>query len=165
MDFLAPFHPALVHGPIVLLIVGFLFDVAARLGRAEWCRRTAAALLFLGALGAGAAFLSGKAAEERAEDQGVPDAPLESHEDAATVTLIVGGLAAVLKLTELTVLKRQARAVGALAFVAYGAAAALVGVTAFRGGELVYKHGAGVEKVAAGQAREQAEAGESGERH
>jgi uncharacterized membrane protein len=166
MDVLAPFHPALVHVPIALLIVGFLFEAAGRLSGAEWLPRAAAALLLLGALGAGAAFVSGKAAEERAEDQGVPEAPIESHESAGTATLIVAGLAAVLKLAELTVLKRRARVAGVLALVAYAAAAVLVGITGFRGGELVYKHGAGVQRVARGGAEEPGgEAREAEEHH
>jgi uncharacterized membrane protein len=139
MDPQVPLHPAVVHFPVALLLVGLLFELAGRIIRIEWCRRAAAALLILGAMGAGAAFYSGNAAEEAVEDAGVPHEPIERHEDAGKLAAILAGVAAVLKLAELTVLRKKA-AVGWLVLAAYLAAAASVSVAALRGGELVYKH-------------------------
>jgi uncharacterized membrane protein len=145
MEWLAPYHPALVHAPIALLIVGFVFEVVGRLGGADWWRRAATALLILGTLGAGSAYLSGREAGERAEHAAIPEAPIDAHERAATGTLVVAVVAVLLRIGELTVARARPRMVGLLALLAYAAAAVMVGVTGLRGGELVFGHGAGVQ--------------------
>lgn len=152
-----PIHPAIVHFPIALLLVGFGLELAGRLRRAEWMRRAAAALLVLAALASAAAFLSGKQAEEAAEDAGVPDAPIESHEAAGTWTMILAALAAGVRLVEGNGQRPVTRWAAPVALALYAAAAASASLAGYRGGELVYKHGAGVR---AAPAADTAEGGE-----
>jgi len=60
-------HPLVVHLPIALLIVGFLFDVFGLLMRKDWAKRAGLVLIVLGSVGALTAMLSGSAAEEAVE--------------------------------------------------------------------------------------------------
>ena len=131
-----PLHPAVVHFPIVLtfllplVALGALWHARRNPGsRGAWMLTVALA----GALTASAwmAVETGEGDEEGAE-QVVPDAALESHEEAAerflllsAGILLVGGTGA-----------RLATTAGAFGLVVAGA---LVGHS---GGELVYRHGA-----------------------
>jgi uncharacterized membrane protein len=146
-------HPIIVHTPIALIIVSLLFDIVGRMTDLDWWRKAAFAMLVIGVLGAGAAVLSGNAAEERAEDQGVPHEPIEEHQAAGTLTLWLG-VAAVLA-RALAARPGPARgAISALALVAHLLAAGAVGVAGYRGGILVYDHGAGVKTTAPATAAE-----------
>lgn len=133
-------HPAIVHTPIALIVTSALFELVGRAVDLEWWRKAAMAMLVVGVLGAGAAVLSGKAAETpAAEQQGVPHEPIERHERAAFFTLGLGVAAVAARLAA-----GGRPAIGLLALVLHLAAAAAVGITSYRGGELVYRHGAGV---------------------
>ncbi len=143
MEFLSPFHPQITHAPIVLLIVGLLFEIVGGLTDLEWWRKAAFVLLVLGVLGAGAAVLSGGPAGDAAEDHGVPEAAVDAHESAADWTLYLGIAALALRVA--AAVSRRARAVtSGLALLLWIAAAVMVGVTGHRGGGLVFYHGAGV---------------------
>jgi uncharacterized membrane protein len=137
-------HPVIVHTPIALIIVSLLFDIVGRLTDLDWWRKAAFAMLVVGVLGAGAAVLTGNAAEEKAEDQGVPHDAIEQHEEAGILTLWLG-VAAVLA-RALAARPGPARAaVSALALIAHLLVAGAVGVAGYRGGILVFQHGAGVQ--------------------
>ncbi len=143
MEFLAPFHPQITHAPIVLLIVGLLFEIVGRLTDLDWWRKAAFVLLALGVLGAGAALLSGGPAGDAAEDHGVPGAVVDAHERAADLTFYLGIAALVLRAA--AAVSRRARAAAAsLALVLWIATAVMVGVTGHRGGKLVFDYGAAV---------------------
>jgi uncharacterized membrane protein len=144
VDFLGPFHPQITHFPIVLIIVSLLFEVVGRLTDLDWWRKAAFVLLLFGVLGAGAAVLSGNAAEEGAEVRHVPEAAIEAHEEAAYLTLWLGLGAVLARLVAGRVKKARALA-GGIALALQLAAAVVVGVTGHRGGELVFRHGAGVQ--------------------
>lgn len=165
MDAPFPIHPAIVHAPIVMLIVGALFELVGRMLDAVWWRKAATAMLVLGALGAGAAYVTGNQAEEAVEEQGVPEEPIESHEQSGTVTLWLAGAALLARIVQ-TRTGRASAVVSGVALVLYLGAAVSVGVAAYRGGLLVYEHGAGVKvggkPVAAGEKAggEHAEQGE-----
>ena len=73
-------HPAIVHFPIALTVVGALGALAYLFVPRDWLRWFAPILLSLALFGAGAAYFSGKAAEDRAEAIGVPEAAIEQHE-------------------------------------------------------------------------------------
>ena len=90
-----PLHPVIVHTPIALILFSLLFDLVGRFTDIDWWRKAAFAMLVIGVLGAGAAVLSGNAAEEAIEDQGIPHQPIEAHEEAGILTLWLG-VAAVL---------------------------------------------------------------------
>ncbi len=144
MEFLGTLHPKVVHFPIALLLVSALFELVGRLTDVAWWRRSALALLVLGTLAAFVALRSGAEAEEGVENR-VPHAPIEAHEAAANIAFY-------LSLAALAVRGAAAAAKGALAS-SLGVAALLlqlfgasaVGMAGYRGGLLVYEHGAGVK--------------------
>lgn len=144
-------HPALVHFPIALLITAFAVDVACLvLRRQRWLDRAATLLYALGALAAGATYLSGeKAAESLVNVPNAAQTAIYDHEDAAFLTLV---FFAIVALFRLLVWYRDRRAMGWTPlgpFRLLVLAAALVGQflvlrTADKGGALVYKHAVAV---------------------
>ena len=144
MEALAPFHPAIVHAPIALIIVGAAFELAGRALDREWWRKAAFAMLTVGVLAAGLAVLSGRQAEEGVERQGVAKDAIHEHEEMAELTLWLG-LGAVVTRAVAGRLGAVRAAVAGLALLLHLAAAITVGITGFRGGLLVFEHGAGVK--------------------
>lgn len=137
-------HPMIVHFPIALLIVGFLFDVTGMFVRKEFFSWAGFSLLMLGALGVIAAFISGNLAGSGITEEGVLKQALETHESAAELTVWITGFAALFRLA-LVLLKKYKGYLKIAALVIYLAAVAAIGRTGFYGGELVYKHAAGVK--------------------
>ena len=131
-------HPAIVHFPIALTAVGALSAIVYLVLRREWIRWFAPVLLSLALLSAVAAYFSGKAAEDRAEKLGVPEAAIEQHEETGLWGLGLTGLACLLAWATHT---RQ-RAVWVSAAVS-AAAAAVILWNGHLGGKLVFIHGAG----------------------
>lgn len=143
MLFGIPLHPVIVHTPIAMIVIALLFELIGRLTDLDWWRKAAFAMLIIGVIGAGAAVLSGNAVEEAAEHQGVPERALEAHQEAGLMTLWLG-LAAVLA-RALAARKGPARgAMSALALLLLALTVGAVSVAGYRGGSLVYDHGAGV---------------------
>jgi len=143
-------HPKLVHFPIALLIVAVGFDLAClTLRRHAWIDRGATTLYLLGALGAVAAFLSGRQAEETVEAAAPAlEGLLEDHEAWAVRVLCVFIPAALARLW-ITWRARHEGEVRSLPLRASLLLLVLAGLwilfeTAERGGDLVYKHGAGL---------------------
>jgi uncharacterized membrane protein len=139
-----PLHPILVHAPVTLLILSVFFEVAGRALDADWWRRAAFALLVMGALGAAAAVVTGNAAGDAAERQGVAEQPVDSHENAGKLTLVLAAAAVVVRALAGRAGSMRRLASG-LALALQLAAAIMVGVAGYRGGRLVYEHGAGVK--------------------
>jgi len=143
-------HPTVVHFPIALLLTAALFDaVCLVFRRFLWLDRAGAALMTLGGIGVGAAYLTGgRAAETAAPVMGVAQGVLADHQDLALLTLYASGAAIALRLF-VTYLGRhdlevQLGIFRLAALVLVFAAAALLVLTAFHGGQLVYDHGIGV---------------------
>ena len=152
-------HPAVIHFPIALGVVGALAAVVYLFLRKEWLRWFAPILLSIALLGAVAGYFSGQSAEDRAEALNVPDAAIEEHEESAIWAMGLIGLAALLSWA--THSRRRGEWVSALIAVL---AAAAVLRTGHLGGVLVFVHGAGHVKAAAGSgAVPGSGAGESGE--
>jgi uncharacterized membrane protein len=152
-----PLHPALVHFPIVLILLGTLASVVAVVWRKERLPALAAALLVLGALGAWAALATGESDGGLVENTSAGAAALlEAHENWAKRTLTAAALAAVLAVGSAVLLRfpRAARGVAVAAALAAGAASWTVYETGHRGGALVYQHGAGVNTLRADAAAE-----------
>lgn len=145
-------HPLIVHFPIALFIVAVLFDLIGLVGRQRWARQAGMVLMVLAALGAMAALATGLATEESVEDLlgAAGRQALEAHEDIAKPTAYVLLAVAVLRLALST---RPFRRVKGLAWSAYLVAAVIglgmLTLTAYRGGELVYVHGGGVQALSA----------------
>ncbi len=149
-----PLHPAIVHFPIVLLLLGAPLAVVAVFVRKWHLPLLAAVVLALGGAGAiTAAWSGGKDAEMVFELSGNGDEILDTHEEWGERTRNVAILAAVLAAASAALFRKPkaGMAIGALAALAAIGAAYCVAETGHYGGRLVYKHGAGVN-TAAGEA-------------
>jgi uncharacterized membrane protein len=146
-----PLHPAVVHFPIVLILLGAAAAIVAAFWRGGRLPRFAAVLLALGALGAWAAVESGESSGGLLES-GSPqmETLVDAHEMWAKRTLGITVLAAVAAVAAVLVRRwpRYARGVAVVAAVASAAAAYAVYETGHRGGALVYRHAAGVAVAA-----------------
>jgi uncharacterized membrane protein len=137
-------HPMIVHFPIALLIVGFLSDLVGLLTKREFFTQAGFYLFILGALGVVAAFITGGQAGDGIVEEGVLKQALETHEEAATLAIWIVSIAAVFRIALFLlkkfsgVLKMVSLALGLLAVMA-------IARTGYYGGELVYKHAAGVQ--------------------
>jgi uncharacterized membrane protein len=143
MSGMPPLHPILVHLPVTLILVSLLFEIVGRMVDAAWWRKAAFAMLIAGTLGAWAAVLTGEKAGDAAEHQGVDEHAVDAHRVAGKLTLWLGIGAVVLRALAGRAGRARA-AVAALALALHLAAAIAVGVAGYRGGRLVFDHGAGV---------------------
>ncbi len=143
-------HPAVVHFPLALLAVAFGFDTACvLLRRQRWLDSATAALYLLGALGAGAAFLTGRQAEDSLSGVSPAVQPLiAAHADMARLALItfsvVAGARAAIAWKERHRSEIFPRVIRLSLVLASAAALGILAVTADRGGALVYRHGLAV---------------------
>jgi len=137
-------HPMIIHFPIALIIIGFLSDFVGAATKRQFFTNAGLYLIALGSLGTLAAYISGNIAGDGVTEIGALGAALEAHESAATLALwsviIVAILRVILALTKQMVGWKQWVMVALLA-VGVGT----VSRAGYYGGELVYKHAAGVE--------------------
>jgi uncharacterized membrane protein len=132
------FHPMLVHFPIALITVGFLFDLAALILKKDPClSRSGFWLSLLGMLGAMAAWTTGYFLTDPME--GEAGLIRERHELFATATMIVI-VVAVLCRVILAYLKKQDKSWAYLTVSLMGIAFMLVSITGFLGGTLVMEY-------------------------
>lgn len=136
-------HAMVIHFPIALLLAGFLTEMIALLSKKTFFKNASFYLLILGALGAIAAYTSGSYAGDGMTDSIIQE-PLEMHEEAALVTLWLAIITALFRsaMYYFNYSKNWAKWTSVLLF------AALVGFvarTGYLGGQLVFKHGAGIE--------------------
>jgi uncharacterized membrane protein len=143
-------HPAIVHFPIALLLTATLFDAGCLVLRSQlWLDRAAVALMMLGGLSLGAAYLSGqRAAEAAAPVTGAAQGILADHEDLALLSLTLWSAAIVLRLFVSWLgrhdLEVQLGIFRLAALVLAFAGVFLVVATALHGGQLVHVYGVGV---------------------
>ncbi len=159
-----PLHPAIVHFPIVLLLLGAPLAIIAIFLRKWHLPWFVALVLMAGALGAvAAAWTGGQDEEVLGELTANADTILEQHEEWGERTRNVAVLAAALALlaAAFTKIPTASISIGVLVAVASLAAAVCVAQAGHYGGLLVYKHGAGIN-LAAGQNAPNGEAGNSG---
>lgn len=159
-----PLHPAVVHFPIALLIVGMGAAVVAVFVRRWHLPSLAAVLLVLGAAGAVVAVGTGKEEEEMAETtSAAAEHILDEHEEWGETTRNLALAAAVVALAAAIASKRRVAGIGLSVVTAVLAMAAAYCVvqTGHYGGELVYRHGVGINTVGAAAAS----ATEAGTRH
>lgn len=136
-------HPMIVHFPIALLIVGFLFDMISLLVKKDFFSRAGLTLLILGTVGVIAAYFSGDMAGDGITETGSLKQALETHENAAQLTLWLMVGASLLRIAFVW-MKKYTGALRYIAFVVFLAGIISVARTGFYGGELVFKHAAGV---------------------
>jgi uncharacterized membrane protein len=137
-------HPMIIHFPIALLMVGFLADLLGIVYKKEFFMKAGLYLLIIGTIGVIAAYLSGQVAGEGVEEAGTLKLALENHENAAKLSLWLMLVAAIARII-IVALKKYSGSLKYAALIIF-----LVGVlsiirTGYYGGELVYKHAAGVQ--------------------
>lgn len=136
-------HAMIIHFPIALLMAGFFSEILGLITKREFFKNAAVFLLFLGAIGAIAAYISGNMAGDGIEEGPLKN-PLELHEQAATVTLWLAIITALLRGVVLY-FKYNRRWITLVFVILFTALAGSVATTGYLGGQLVYKHAAGVE--------------------
>jgi len=137
-------HPVIIHFPIALLIIGFLADIIGMVFKKEFFTKAGFYLLILGTIGVIAAYLSGNIAGEGVEEAGSLKQALENHEHAAELSLWLMVAAAVVRLAVVAA-KKYTGVFKYAALVLFLAGVLSIIRTGYYGGELVYKHAAGVQ--------------------
>lgn len=136
-------HAMFIHFPIALLIVGFLSEVISLFSKREFFKRGGFYLLVLGTLGTIASYLSGNAAGEGIEE-GPLEKVMELHEQAATITLWLT-IATALVYAAVFISQYKKSWVKVVSIILFAAVIGGIARTGYLGGQLVYKHGAGVQ--------------------
>lgn len=147
----SPLHPAIVHFPIVLILIGTLVAVAAAFTRRWQLPWIAAGLLLAGAAGAVAATWTGDEEQEMAgELSSQAEKILEEHEEWGEATRNSAIAAALLACTALAVgrFPLLSRGLAVTTVLAAVASSYCVVQTGHYGGQLVYKHGTGINTLA-----------------
>lgn len=137
-------HPMIVHFPIALLIVGLLADIIGLLSKKEFFSKAGFYLLILGTLGVIAAFITGNLAGEGVTEAGSLKQALENHEDAAELSIWLISAAAVVRII-FAVMKKYTGILKWIAFALFLIGVLSIARTGYYGGELVFKHAAGVQ--------------------
>lgn len=144
-------HAVLVHFPVALLPCALLLDIACVTFRKRiWIDRAATTMYFLGTIGAGAAYQSGRmAAAGMWKTAGEAQAVLADHQDLALLTLLAFCLVTLLR-SAVTWLGREDWKIKLgffrlLALAASTAAMVLLLLTADHGGSLVWRYGLGTQ--------------------
>lgn len=134
-----------VHFPIALLIIGFLFEILSLVtkSKTKFFADVAFYLLMLGALTITVSYLAGRSAGEGMEEGEFAKA-MELHEQAGTIALILTLATVIFYLWKhfKKITRKWVKYIGILFFAATVSAMMRTG---YLGGQLVYKHGAGIE--------------------
>ncbi len=145
MEFLAEFHPRVIHFPISFLLLYMLLEIIGTVFNKDFFSKAAHLLLFLGVIGAVAAVLTGKQAELAFEYWNKEAGQLmEAHETYANITLWY--FTAILVLRTAFVLKKKFTGYFRYIFVVLAVVGAyFVYETGDHGGRMVYEHGIGTQ--------------------
>lgn len=137
-------HAMVIHFPIALIIIGFLSEIIALIWKNQFFKNAAFYLLLMGALGAIVAYLSGSYAGDGMTDDGMLQAPMELHEEAATITLWLAIITSLFRVA-LYYYKYNRAWTNWVGIVLFAALVGSVARTGYLGGQLVFQHGAGIE--------------------
>ena len=137
-------HPMVVHFPIALLIVGLLAETIGLFTQKEFFSKTGFYLLILGTVGVITAYFTGQSAGDGITETGALKQALELHEDAAVLSVWLIAGAAVVRIA-LVLLKKYSGLFKGVAFVLFLLGVLSIARTGYYGGELVFKHAAGVQ--------------------
>ncbi len=136
-------HPMIVHFPIALLILGFLSEVVGLISGKKFFSDAAFLLLITGALGAVASVLSGLYAAGGLDEAGTLKQAVETHEGAAELAMWLAVIAAAFRAV-LVIAKKHTGLLRYAAVFLFLVAVLAVARAGYYGGELVFKHAAGV---------------------
>ena len=147
-EWLPNIHPMIVHFPIAIVIIAVFFDLFSQIfPKKRWIRPAAISLYVLAAVFVLSAFLSGRAAADSVTLSLAANAVLNEHADLGTYSmwffLVIGFIQIMLYWQ-----KVEQRWLNVGLLVAAIGGVGLILETAEHGGELVYKHGVGVQAVA-----------------
>ncbi len=136
-------HVMVIHFPIALILTGFMFEIISLITNQLFLKQSALVLLIIGTLSVLVAYYTGNAAGDDMEE-GTMAKAMKVHEQAATFVLWISIITATyyslnyfLKMHVLWI-----RIVGIILFTLTVTA---ISRTGYLGGQLVYKHGAGVQ--------------------
>lgn len=137
-------HPMIVHFPIALLIIAFLADLAGITLKREFFSRMGLILMVLGTLGVVAAYLSGDFAADGLTEAGPLKLAIEDHEGAAVLTLWIMVITTIVRLG-MVAFRKYSGMVRWIPLALFLVGVASMARTGYYGGELVFKHAAGVQ--------------------
>jgi uncharacterized membrane protein len=137
-------HPMIIHFPIALLIVGFLAELIGVITTREFYSRAGFYLLLLGTAGVVAGYISGDLAGEGLAEGGALKAALEAHEGAAQLALWIAVATSLVRIG-LVATRRYAGALRWIPLVMFFVSVLAIARTGYFGGQLVFKHAAGVQ--------------------
>jgi uncharacterized membrane protein len=145
MEFLAQFHPKIIHFPIAFLLVYLLLEIIGAIFKKDFFSKTAHLFLLFGVLGALAAVLTGNQAENAFEGWNkTTSAMLEVHQTYANITLWF--FTALLVLRTFLVLRKKFNNLFRYIFCVLAIAGNyFVYQTGERGGQMVFQHGVGTK--------------------
>ncbi len=136
-------HPLLVHLPIALLTISFLFDALGLLTKKQELERTAWWTLLAGTIGLAATVVSGLLAEKTVSIADFAREHFETHEQIAFIVASIYSVLLLWRIAGGTSLPKQKEWL----FVGLSLAGViLIWTGAWYGGELVYRFGVGVQK-------------------
>ncbi|NHN24780.1 DUF2231 domain-containing protein [Flavobacterium jejuense] len=136
-------HAMVIHFPIALLMTGFLSRLIGVFSKNIFFNKSSFYLLLLGTLGVIVAYVSGSSAGDGMTD-GILQEPIELHEEAGFMTLWLAVLTSIVSIAFHT-LKYEKTWLKWSSFLFYTVLVISVTRTAYLGGQLVFKHGAGIE--------------------
>lgn len=137
-------HPLIVHFPIALLTVSFLFDLAGIALKKEHLHRTAWWMLVCGIIGLAGAVTSGILAGQSVAIPAGATGHFEIHEGMAFVAAALSAIVFFWRVSHRTAFPENRRAVYLLLTLA---ALTAVWIGAWYGGELVYTAGVGIKVI------------------
>jgi len=146
----SPLHPAVVHFPIVLILLGSGLSVLTVFVRRWHLPWLVAIVLAAGSAGALVATWTGEEAEESGESiRAVPEALLHEHQEWGEAARNLALAAAAFAIASAAASRVPVLGRGLALFAAACALAAAYSVAqaGHLGGELVYRHGVGVENL------------------
>ncbi len=139
------FHAMVIHFPIALIMAGYLTEIIALFGKKQFFQNVSFYLLILGVIGAIVAYVSGSYAGDGMTD-GLLQEPMGMHQESALVTLILA-FATVLTKAILFFFNYEKAWAKWTSFLLFTFLVISVSRTGYLGGQLVFKHGAGIELV------------------
>jgi uncharacterized membrane protein len=145
MEYLAQFHPKIIHFPIAFLLVYVLLELIGASFKKDFFSKTAHLFLLFGVLGAVAAVLTGNQAEDAFEGWNkTTHAILETHQTFANITLWY--FTGLLVIRTFLVLKKKFNYTFKYLFIALAFIGAyFVYQTGEHGGQMVFQHGVGTQ--------------------